>query len=158
MFSTKIKVRMREKRLLILLFILTLVSCNNSYDYRITNLDNSTVKYSELPTEIKKIISNPDPSLCAVSQNISCDLYCLDKGGSYEIETFHYRFLPQAWIAYLVLTDRDKQTSYRIETNQSMPYIIFKNKLYIANEYNFIGTNENSETANNLSFTCYNLK
>lgn len=152
----------KKEYILILVSLLALVSCSEPYDYRVTDLENSIVEYSELPLEVKDLLNHSDQYMCVAAKeydgNYHCSLYCLNSDKEYEIEVIHPKFGPKAWVNYEILTDKNKQISYRLDKEMPSPYIIFQNILYVANEYNFIRKNQNLETINNLSFTCYSLK
>jgi hypothetical protein len=138
------------KNVVVLIIVLLLSFSCKSYDYKITSLEQKNLKYDELPIEVKKYLSNPpDPigdsykMLIMVNANDSTN---------FSLETITTWYGP--WVDYEKLKDKQKNKSYRINQGVPSPYIIFKNKLYIPDRFNILG----SKSVFKAIYTEYQLK
>ncbi len=142
---------MKRNQILILLCPLVVLFCFacSSCDYNISNLQSKTIKFNDLPQEVSafyKSLGNIESRKMETRQ-----LACLDDSSRYEIT----RILIGPWTAYIKLVDLNQNLSYHIERGLPRPYVIFKNKLYIPNEfYTFIFIEDYAP----LEFTAYTLK
>jgi len=126
------------------------------YDYSISDLSCTQVKFSDLPEEIKSFLYNPEPfkEISPEGYNLGIGtLVCLDSVNYYKYEVVKTIIGP--WIDYMKLIDTKNKIRYRIETGTPMPYIILKNKIYFSNTHNYFTT---VEDFNEFIFTCYSLK
>ena len=138
------------KNVVVLIIVLLLSFSCKSYDYKITSLEQKNLKYDELPIEVKKYLSNPpDPigdsykMLIMVNANDSTN---------FSLETITTWYGP--WVDSEKLKDKQKNKSYRINQGVPSPYIIFKNKLYIPDRFNILG----SKSVFKAIYTEYQLK
>ena len=142
------------KRLIVIIFGFILLGCGN-YDYNISELPSNTVKYENLPFEIKKLLNDPSDYKEYDSNGHYLGLrsmICL-KCDDFKFETI--KTWIKSWVDYYKLNDLEKKISYRIDYGFPFPYIIFDGKLYLPNKYNlFIGDLDTE----GLEFKSYNLK
>ncbi len=132
------------------LLMVIFVSCN-SYDYKITSLEQKKLNFGELPVEVKNYLSNPtDPIVDSYKMLVLIDL---SDSANYREETVGTLIGP--WVNYHKLMDKQKKISYRINRGVPSPYFVFKNKLYISDRYNIIGRKKSAIEA---KYTEYQLK
>jgi hypothetical protein len=136
----------------IFVFIIVLLLCFGckSFDYKITSLEQKTLKFNELPYKIREYLSNP-PDLIGDSYKMLV-LIDINDSAFYSLESIKTWYGP--WVDYENLKDKQKNVSYRINQGVPEPYIIFKNKLYIPDRYNILG----SKSAFEAIYTEYQLK
>lgn len=119
---------------IIYIFVLFIVSCTD-YSYRLTKLPNRELTYEELPQEVQASLCVSDyDSLCFVANSHTLMFVDSIDYNRYKHETVEFG----PWIAYEKITDTQKDNVYRVEYYMSMPYILYKERLYIANDYNFL--------------------
>ena len=119
---------------IIYILVLFIVSCTD-YDYRLSKLPKRELTYEELPKEVQASLAVSDyDSLCFESDYHSLMFVDCNDYNRYKLENVEFG----PWIAYEKITDTQKNNVYRVEYNMSMPYILYKEKLYIANDYNFM--------------------
>jgi len=133
----------------ILFIILTFVfySCNSN-EYKITRLEHKQLKFVELPTEVRKYLSNrpkceDDDMLLFVD---------LADTATYSLETVGTLIGP--WVDYEKLIDKQKNISYRINQGVPSPYIVSQNKLFIPDRFNILC----GESVFEAIYTEYQLK
>ena len=121
---------------IVLIIVLLLSFSCKSFDYKITSLEQKTLKFDELPFEVKEYLSNP-PDPIGDSYKM---LILINKNDStnFSIETVTTWYGP--WVDYEKLKDIQKDISYRINQGVPSPYIVFRNKLYIPDRYNILGS------------------
>ena len=71
---------------------------------------------------------------------------------NFSLETIKTWYGP--WVEYEKLTDKQKDISYMINQGVPDPYIVFRNKLYIPDRYNILG----SKSVFEAIYTEYQLK
>ena len=117
----------------LLIVVFFLVGCIGfDYDHRISFMSSKDLRFKELPVDVQncllKYASDPDPDIP--------DLLVVNKADS---TRFRYEVKETGpWIDYLKIIDSKKNIVYRIERGTPHPYIIYKDKLYLADEYNFV--------------------
>lgn len=131
-----------------------LLGCGN-YDYHISEFSSDTVKYEDLPTEVREFLNDPSDYKEYDSNGLYLgikSMICL-KCDDFKFETI--KTWVESWVGYYKLTDLEKNLSYRIDYGLPFPYIVFDRKLYLSNKHNvFIGDLETE----GLEFTRYSLK
>ena len=131
-----------------IIIVILLSSCN---DNNINTLKQEKVKFNDLPVEVVQYFKNPTDS----ENDIQAMLLELPKGKepNYRLETVNTWIGP--WVAHEKLINIKKNISYKIDQGVPSPYIVFKGKLYIPNEYNIFTTGDYLKT---LEFDRYELK
>jgi len=119
------------RNLAIILLAAIFCSCN-SYDYKITSLEQKRLKFDELPLEVKRYLSNR-PKCEEYDMLLFVDLA---DTANYREETVGTLIGP--WVDYEKLIDKQKSISYRINQGVPSPYIVFKSKLYIPDRYDIL--------------------
>lgn len=117
----------------LLIVVFFLVGCIGfDYDHRISFMSSKDLRFTELPVDVQncllKYASDPDlyiPHLLVVN-NADSTRFRL------EVKKIG------PWIDYMKVIDSQKNIAYRIERTIPFPYIIYKDKLYLADEYNFM--------------------
>ena len=107
------------------------VSCR-SYDYKLTSLKHKELNFSELPYEVRNYLTNR-PKCEDYDMLLFIDLADTANYHEESVGTF-----TGPWISYEKLIDKQKNISYRINRGVPAPYIVFKNKLYIADRYDIL--------------------
>jgi hypothetical protein len=138
-----------KKKFVFIIVLLLCFGCK-SFDYKITSLEQKTLKFNELPYKIREYLSNP-PDLIGDSYKMLV-LIDINDSAIYSLESIKTWYGP--WVDYENLKDKQKNVSYRINQGVPEPYIIFKNKLYIPDRYNILG----SKSAFEAIYTEYQLK
>ena len=109
-----------------------------------------------MPVNVKNFLNNPSKykKISPEEYNLGVkDLVCLDGDNLFELEIIETKVGP--WIYCLKLIDLKKKLTYKIEQGTPFPYIIYEDKLYIADRYNLFTAVKN---LNDIEFTCYSLK
>ncbi len=114
------------------MYFLTASCVGSDYDYRISLMSCEELTYNQLPRGVQESLS----------------MYPLDslfeKGGMLLInknDSNRYKcesVLTGPWTDYHKIIDTQKNITYRIERLIPHPYIIYKEKLYIADKYNYL--------------------
>ena len=138
------------KNVIVLIIVLLLSFSCKSIDYKITSLEQKTLKFDQLPFEIKEYLSNP-PDPIGDSYKILI-LININDSTNFSLETITTWYGP--WVDYEKLKDKQKDISYRINQGVPSPYIVFRNKLYIPDRYNILG----SKSVFEAIYTEYQLK
>ena len=118
---------MRKYLLFIGVFIL--VGCVD-YDYKINKMPNRTLSYNQLPKEVQRKLVDFS---CHLIEEKNRMLLC-DNNDSNKYQTEEIPFF--VGIDYIKLIDTSNNLVYRIEQGTPLPYIIYKDKLYLADDYN----------------------
>lgn len=135
-----------------LLLGLLMVGCQ-SYDYEISSLKYSRIKFDDLPEAVKSFYIDPSQFGFNSTNASLIEFACLDpKETLYSLETIKTRIGP--WVAYDKLKDEKRNISYRINQGTPIPYVVFQNKLYLTDEFNVFTLIKDYST---LEFTCYAL-
>jgi len=121
------KVKMKY---LLLIGIFFLVGCTG-YDYRIDKMPSRTLSYKQLPERVQKTVVDWS---CHLKDKKNRLLFC-DDNDSNKYQTKDVPFI--VGIYYIKLIDTSNNTVYRIEQGTPLPYILYKDKLYIADDFNF---------------------
>ena len=108
-----------------------LVGCTD-YDYRISRMPCRTLSYNQLPKEVQRKLVDFS---CHLIEEKNRMLLC-DNNDSNKYQTEEIPFI--VGIDYIKLIDTSNNLVYRIEHGTPLPYIIYKDKLYLADDFNFI--------------------
>lgn len=125
-------------------------SCSN-YDFKISELKQEKLRFSDLPIEVKEFLIHPpefdneNPSLLILINSVEAERY--------KLEVVNTSVGP--WTDYLKLIDIRSKVTYRINQGTPNPFFVYQNKLYIPNRYNIVFVNKGIEE---VEFTCYILK
>lgn len=114
---------------LLFIGVFFLVGCAD-YDYRINKMPNRTLSYNQLPKEVQRKLVDFSCHLIEEKNRI---LLC-DNNDSNKYQTEEIPFI--VGIDYIKLIDTSNNLVYRIEQGTPLPYIIYKDKLYLADDYN----------------------
>ena len=106
-----------------------LVGCTD-YDYRISRMPCRTLSYNQLPKEVQRKLVDFS---CHLIEEKNRMLLC-DNNDSNKYQTEEIPFI--VGIDYIKLIDTSNNLVYRIEQGTPLPYIIYKDKLYLADDYN----------------------
>jgi hypothetical protein len=117
--------------LLVLIGVFFLVGCTG-YDYRIDKMPSRSLSYKQLPERVQKTLV--DWSRHLIEERNGLLLLC-DDNDSNKYQTKDVPFI--VGIYYIKLIDTSNNTVYRIEQGTPLPYILYKDKLYIADDFNF---------------------
>ena len=110
-----------------------LVGCTD-YDYKITKMPSRTLTYKQLPTRVQESLTAfGSGSIDDIDGILLCDN---NDSNRYQCEAVHPVLGSKAWIDYIKLIDTSNNLVYRIEQGTPLPYIIYKDKLYLADDYN----------------------
>lgn len=131
--------------------MLVFSSCN-AYDFKISELEQEKMKFSDLPTSVKEFLIQ-SLEFDNVSQN-SLTIIDLKETDRYTFEVIFNKWV-SSWVDYVKLIDTKSKISYRINQDVPEPYILFDNKLYIPDRFNIFTT---VDDINEVEFTCYILK
>jgi len=117
---------------IVLIIVLLLSFSCKSFDYKITSLEHKTLKFDELPLDVKKYLSNRPKC-----EDYDMLLFVnLADSANYREET--EKTLTGPWVDYEKIIDKRKKISYRINQGVPSPYIVFRNKLYIPDRYDIL--------------------
>lgn len=114
------------------------------------------MNFLELPEEVQSFFNDPSDFRHITEDGYEYgfkEFICLDDDKDYVFET--KTTFVESWIAYYKIIDSRKKVTYRVDYENPSPFIVFKNKLYLQNEYNVL---ESSKDLKTLKFTCYTLK
>ena len=114
---------------LLYLMAFFLVGCTD-YDYRTSRMPCRTLSYNQLPKEVQKKLVDFS---CHLIEEKNRMLLC-DNNDSNKYQTEEIPFI--VGIDYIKLIDTSNNLVYRIEQGTPLPYIIYKDKLYLADDYN----------------------
>ena len=114
---------------LLFIGVLILVGCVD-YDYKINKMPNRTLSYNQLPKEVQRKLVDFS---CHLIEEKNRMLLC-DNNDSNKYQTEEIPFI--VGIDYIKLIDTSNNLVYRIEQGTPLPYIIYKDKLYLADDYN----------------------
>ena len=106
-----------------------LVGCTD-YDYKISRMPCRTLSYNQLPKEVQRKLVDFSCHLIEEKNRI---LLC-DNNDSNRYRCEEIPFI--VGIDYIKLIDTSNNLVYRIEQETPLPYIIYKDKLYLADDYN----------------------
>ena len=124
----------------------------SSYDFKITELKQEKIKFSDLPLAVREFLIRPpefdneNPNSLIVVNSQEADRY---------VSEVIFNKWVSSWVDYVKLLDTKSKISYRINQGVPDPYIVFDNKLYIADRFNILTT---VDDLNQVEFTCYVLK
>lgn len=115
--------------------VVLLASCTD-YDYRLSKLPTRELTYEKLPKEVQASLAVSDYDSICFAINAKQLLMLVDSNdyNKYKYETVVFG----PWIVYNKIIDTQKANVYRVEQGTPHPYIIYKGKLYLANDFNFI--------------------
>ncbi len=116
---------------LIYIWVFFVVGCTG-YDYRIDKMPSRSLSYKQLPERVQKTLV--DWSRHLIEERNGYLLLC-DDNDSNKYQTKDVPFI--VGIYYIKLIDTSNNTVYRIEQGTPLPYILYKDKLYIADDFNF---------------------
>ena len=116
---------------LIYIWVFFVVGCTG-YDYRIDKMPSRSLSYKQLPERVQKTLV--DWSRHLIEERNGLLLLC-DDNDSNKYQTKDVPFI--VGIYYIKLIDTSNNTVYRIEQGTPLPYILYKDKLYIADDFNF---------------------
>ena len=109
-----------------------LVGCTD-YDYRISRMPCRTLSYKQLPTRVQESLTAFGSGLIDdVDGILLCDN---NDSNRYQCEAVHPVLGSKAWIDYIKLIDTSNNIVYRIELETPHPYIIYKDKLYVPDNF-----------------------
>ena len=114
---------------LLFIGVFILVGCVD-YDYKINKMPNRTLSYNQLPKEVQRKLVDFS---CHLIEEKNRMLLC-DNNDSNKYQTEEIPFF--VGIDYIKLIDTSNNLVYRIEQGTPLPYIIYKDKLYLADDYN----------------------
>ena len=114
---------------LLFIGVFILVGCVD-YDYKINKMPNRTLSYNQLPKEVHRKLVDFS---CHLIEEKNRMLLC-DNNDSNKYQTEEIPFI--VGIDYIKLIDTSNNLVYRIEQGTPLPYIIYKDKLYLADDYN----------------------
>ncbi len=114
---------------LLYLMAFFLVGCTD-YDYKISRMPCRTLSYNQLPKEVQRKLVDFSCHLIEEKNRI---LLC-DNNDSNRYRCEEIPFI--VGIDYIKLIDTSNNLVYRIEQGTPLPYIIYKDKLYLADDYN----------------------
>ena len=114
---------------LLFIGVFILVGCAD-YDYKINKMPNRTLSYNQLPKEVQRKLVDFS---CHLIEEKNRMLLC-DNNDSNKYQTEEIPFI--VGIDYIKLIDTSNNLVYRIEQGTPLPYIIYKDKLYLADDYN----------------------
>ena len=114
---------------LLFIGVFILVGCVD-YDYKINKIPNRTLSYNQLPKEVQRKLVDFS---CHLIEEKNRMLLC-DNNDSNKYQTEEIPFI--VGIDYIKLIDTSNNLVYRIEQGTPLPYIIYKDKLYLADDYN----------------------
>ena len=114
---------------LLFIGVFILVGCVD-YDYKINKMPNRTLSYNQLPKEVQRKLVDFSCHLIEEKNRI---LLC-DNNDSNRYRCEEIPFI--VGIDYIKLIDTSNNLVYRIEQGTPLPYIIYKDKLYLADDYN----------------------
>ena len=114
---------------LLFIGVFFLVGCVD-YDYKINKMPNRTLSYNQLPKEVQRKLVDFS---CHLIEEKNRMLLC-DNNDSNKYQTEEIPFI--VGIDYIKLIDTSNNLVYRIEQGTPLPYIIYKDKLYLADDYN----------------------
>lgn len=146
------------------LVLLLVVCCGcSSYDYRLKDLKQGSMRFDALPKPVRQCLADfPPEYLIAEADDTTATwpddgtLLFVDPRdtANYEAVTVFNRFV-HSWVDYTLLIDKQNNLSYRIDQGVPIPYIIYEHKVFIPNEYNVLGIEESFKSA---IYTEYQLK
>ena len=114
---------------LLYLMAFFLVGCTD-YDYRISRMPCRTLSYEQLPTRVQESLTAfGSGSIDDIDGILLCDN---NDSNRYRCEEIPFI----VGIDYIKLIDTSNNLVYRIEQGTPLPYIIYKDKLYLADDYN----------------------
>ena len=116
---------------LIYIWVFFVVGCTG-YDYRIDKMPSRSLSYKQLPERVQKTLV--DWSRHLIEERNGLLLLC-DDNDSNKYQTKDVPFI--VGIYYIKLIDTSNNIVYRIEQGTPLPYILYKDKLYIADDFNF---------------------
>lgn len=142
---------------LIKYFILVLLFsyCSNNRSYNISWTSYKSQSFSDTPKEIQLVFDElyKYDEFTDSGINIGVkSLICLDTMREFEFKSIPTRFGP--WTSRIELTDLNNDIIYKLKYNTPTPVIIFNNKLYVSESYNFT----NSSNRTKIVFRVYRLK
>lgn len=139
-----------------ILYLASLSSCRD-YDYNISELSSSKIRFSELPEDVQLFFNNPSNFRYITDDGYEygfLDLICLDEDNkTFELET--KTKLVESWVAYYKIFDWENGITYRVDYGNPSPFVVLGNKLYVQNEFNVL---DSGKDFNDLEFTCFTLK
>lgn len=146
------------------LALLLAVCCGcSSYDYRLKDLKQGSMRFEGLPKAVRQCLSDFPPEYLLEETNDSTGTWMYDDAlvfvnpqdtANYEAVTVFNRFV-HSWVDYTLLIDRRNNLSYRIDQGVPIPYIIYEHRVFIPNEYNVLGIEASFKSA---VYTEYQLK
>lgn len=129
--------------------------CSNNSSYNISWNSYKSVGFNDTPKEVQHMFSELDKYDEFTKDGINIgvtSLICLDTLRRFELNSIPTRFGP--WISRMELIDIDNDIIYKLKYNTPTPIIIFNNKLYVSESYNFV----TSPNKDRLVFRVYRLK
>lgn len=114
---------------LFIIGVFFLAGCTN-YDYRIDKMPSRTLSYKQLPERVQKSLVDYS---CHLIEEKNGMLLCDDNDSN----KYQRIAIPSdVMVYYIKLIDTSKNIVYRIEQGTPLPYILYKDKLYLADDYN----------------------
>ncbi|GAB4380234.1 MAG: hypothetical protein Kow0075_11400 [Salibacteraceae bacterium] len=131
------------------LFIAMLfISCSSN---NIDCLKHQKVKFTDLPHEVAEYLRNPTDYQDDIQNRILEIPKGIDK--EYRLETVNTLVGP--WVSHHKIISTKTGKFYEIDQGVPSPYIVYKNKLYIPDEYNIFTTVDDLDS---IEFTRYDLE
>lgn len=117
------------KKCILLFTCLFFIGCSH---YNINGLQYKILSFDDLPKEVANYIKTPDDSYADTSSML-VELP-LNKEKKYRLENVKTWIGP--WVSHKKLIDIQNKVTYKINKDIPSPYIVYENKLYIADRYN----------------------
>ena len=135
------------KYLRILTIALGIIGCS---EVNIDTLIHEELSFHELPSEVIECIEHPNDFV--EERNSSLIELPKDTARRYKVESVKTWIGP--WTSYLKLIDTKTNTYYEIDQGTPSPFLIYKDKLYIPNDFGVFTTTKDRAT---YQFKCYHL-
>jgi hypothetical protein len=124
-----IKQGRKQMKYLFIIVVFFFVGCT-SYDYRIDKMPSRTLSYKQLPERVKNKLADFSRHIIDEKNRM---LLCEDNDSNkYQTEAIPFI----VGFDYIKLIDISNNIVYRIEQGTPLPYILYKDKLYLADDYN----------------------
>lgn len=104
-----------------------------------SELPNPTiVKYSQLPQAVQNLFKDRNGFQKFSTDSENDDAYVLESLDKYKVEVK----TTGPWTNYYVLENMTHKKKYKIPYGKPFPFVVFKNDLYIATDFNVSGLDE----------------
>lgn len=137
---------MKPRKFLVIAMLYLCYSCNN-----IGNLNHQKVRFKDLPSEVAVYLKNPT-DYQDVMQNRILEIPIVTEK-EYRLETVKTWIGP--WVSHHKMISKKTGKIYKIDQGVPSPYIVYKKRLYIPDEYNIFTGVEDIES---VEFTQYDLE